>query len=311
MGSSWERHRSLAANVLIVGVLPGLLSLCLACGGGREPDPEAGVQEEADLETSQGPARAAPSLSPTGTASVSMAGGRVTIRSHAAPRLDVLRELARTAGFSLEIRALEPREITLVLVEVEPELALERLLEGEDYGLQYTTQADGRHAIARVEAGPLGAVPGDIEASAPEENVRSDPGAPARTASRRARRERQAPRNTEQVLTEDEWARLADPEPEVRLDAVEDLSVMGEGEDELIEILRRDEEALVRAAAASERATRALADALRDPDPRVVVKSIESLRMADEAVIPDLEALSDHPDASVRMAAAEAIEFLE
>ena len=123
MGTGWEEHRPLAANPPIAGFLLGLLTLCLACGDSGGPTPEASVPEPAGVELSQMPELTAPSLPPTGTASVSVEGGRVTIRSHAAPRLGVLRELARAAGFSLEVGNLEPREVTLVLVGVEPELA--------------------------------------------------------------------------------------------------------------------------------------------------------------------------------------------
>ena len=119
-------------------------------------------------------------------------------------------------------------------------------------------------------------------------------------------------------LSAEQLARIQSSEPEVRLEAVEDLSPTGEGEEELIEVLRGDRDATVRAAAAeqlefalSDESTDALLDALGDGDARVVVEAIRALRMQDETVIPDLEWLLDHPDASVRVGAAEAIEYLE
>ena len=318
MSPGRERHRPLAANPPIAGFLLGLLSLCLACGDSGGPRPEARIEEPADVELSQRPESAAPSLPPAGTASVSVEGGRVTIRSHAAPRLGVLRELAQAVGFSLEVGSLEPREITLVLVEVEPELALARLLEGAAYRLDYTPQPGGRHLIARLESG-LETLPERDEDLTAEETERALQRAPATpTAPLADPWDEEAPRAAEQLLTEDELAGLVDPSPEARLEVVERIRPTGEGEEELIAILRRDEDASVRAAAAeqltlahSEQATRALVDALRDLDPRVVVKAIEGLRMGDETVIQELQWLRDHPDASVRMAAADAIEFLE
>lgn len=342
MGTKWGRHRSPVVDVLSGGVLLGVLSLVLACGDGGGPPSEAVVRETAEVELSQEPESAAPSLPPPGSATVSVENGRVTIRSHAASRLGVLRELAWRAGFSLEATELEPREITLVLVEVEPELALARLLGGEPYSLDYTAQAGGGHVIARVETGRRSAVAvekADETAAARAHGSLREPGleslheeeadrAEDETA-RAARRSRtrltgeqdarlRPPRTRGQSLTQEDWARLRDPEPEVRLEAVEDIDAMGEGVEQLIETLLADEDASVRAAAAeqlalasSEQATYALVDALRDPDPRVVVKAIEALMLADETVIPDLEPLESHPDASVRMAATEAIEHLE
>jgi hypothetical protein len=249
---------------------------------------------------------------------VSVEGGRVIIRSHAAPRLGVLRELAQAAGFSLEVGNLEPREITLVLVDVEPEQALARLLEGEAYSLDYNPQPGGRHVIARVESG-LESLPERAADPAAEETERTVRRALATPIARPGDSwEEEASRAAEQALTEDELAGLADPDPEMRLEVVERIRPTGEGEEELIAVLRRDGDASVRAAAAeqltlahSEQATRALVDALRDPDPRVVVKAIEALRMGDDTVIQELQWLRGHPDASVRMAAADAIEFLE
>jgi len=342
MGTGRVRHRSPAMGVLVAGALSVVLCLVLGCGDGGGPHSQAVVGEAAEVARSQEPESAAPSLPAPGSARVSMESGRVTIRSHAAPRRVVLRELARTAGFSLEATDLEPREITLVLVQVEPELALARLLEGEPYGLDYTAQAGGGHVIARVVIGRRSGVAlenADEPAAARAHGALDEPGLvslsekdadraeiEAASAARRARTRlaeesdarRRPPRSREQSLTEDDWAGLEDREPEVRLEAVEELEAVGEGEEQLMEMLLADEDASVRAAAAeqlalasSEEATNALVGALRDRDPRVVVKAIEALMLADESVIPELQVLEDHPDASVRMAATEAIEHLE
>jgi hypothetical protein len=326
-------------------------SVCLACGE-RETGSVRGEAKAPAAEARHDPTGAASAAAALGAIDVSVRGDRLTIRSHAASRIAVLRELAAAADFSLEVGQLEHGNVTLVLEDVELEYALTRLLEGDAYSLYYAPDVSGGHVVALVEVGlPPGvaSLSTDVygEAGAREAGPESE----AHGEGEDQLTPEQASRVTEKVLStlmgsraqrldqtageagqsvpgdlpvgresgEDALARLTDPAPEVRLQAVEDVDLDGEGEARLIEVLHRDDDGGVRAAAAeqlvfadSERALHALVDALRDPDPRVVLNAVESLEMAaDEAVIPDLEAIRDHPDAAVRQAVAEAIEFLE
>lgn len=339
------------ANVLVASLAAVGLSVCLACGERETGSDRSGAGEPAaDARGEAG--GAAPSALALGATHVSVRGNRLTIRSHAAPRIAVLRELAAAADFELEVGQLEQGNVTLVLEDVELEYALTRLLEGHVYGVYYVPDVSGGHVVALVEVGsPTGVVSEGTDVYGEAEGLEASPESEAHEEGEDRQTAQRASRITEKVLStlmgaraqrldetpgeagrpvpgdspverepdQDALARLADPAPEVRLEAVEDVDLAGEGEARLIEVLHRDEDGAVRAAVAeqlvfaeSERAIHALVDALRDPDPRVILNAVESLEMAaDEAVIPDLEAIRDHPDAAVRQAVAEAIEFLE
>ena len=120
-------------------------------------------------------------------------------------------------------------------------------------------------------------------------------------------------------------AQLEDPDPELRLDAVEDLPVEGEGSlggdrvQRMAAVIAKDPDRRVRIAAverledaAHPDALRVLVDTLSDPDPGVVLQAIEALEFIDDrSVIPDLEPLTRDPNPEVREAAEFAIEYLQ
>jgi hypothetical protein len=113
--------------------------------------------------------------------------------------------------------------------------------------------------------------------------------------------------------------RLSDPDPDVRAGAVSDLPVNPETVVHLREILEADPDPGVRAEAARQlafadsfRAGSSLVYALGDRDPGVVIAAIEALEfVGDPSVVPELRALSAHPDQGVRRRAAGAVEFLK
>ncbi len=55
-----------------------------------------------------------------------------------------------------------------------------------------------------------------------------------------------------------------------------------------------------------------LLDALRDPEPEVVIEALDALEyVGDETLIPELAFLLEHPSPEVRERALEAIDWLE
>ena len=111
---------------------------------------------------------------------------------------------------------------------------------------------------------------------------------------------------------------LESSDPEVRSDALFDIEPEGPGLQALLEVLSDDPDPEVRGLAArqlgyagSPEATAGLVSALDDPAPEVVIEAVDALQMIDDStVIGSLEKLLQHPDAEVRAAAEDGIDFL-
>ena len=111
---------------------------------------------------------------------------------------------------------------------------------------------------------------------------------------------------------------LESSDPEERSDALFDIEPEGPGLQALLEVLSDDPEPEVRGLAArqlgyaeSPEATAGLVSALDDPAPAVVIEVVVALQMIDDStVIESLEKLLQHPDAEVREAAEDAIDYL-
>ncbi len=137
-----------------------------------------------------------------------------------------------------------------------------------------------------------------------------------------AQAERQA--DAGNAADEELLVELSNPDPAVRVDAI--WALMIDEEDDtavdhrarVIALLAADPDASVRAAAAerlgeiqSEDSTAALVAALSDPDPDVIVASIDSLEgVEDPRLLPALQTLLGVPNDEIREAAAIAIEVL-
>ena len=151
-----------------------------------------------------------------------------------------------------------------------------------------------------------------------------------RNESRRSNEDRAlAIREPERELTdrdrieEEQWEavrNLEDERLEVRVDAAESLYPDAEGIAALAAAVTDDPEAAVRVAAAESlghsledpAAVAGLLRALGDPDPEVVVAALESIEfVGDHTIIPELQFLLEHPDAEVREATLDAIDWLE
>jgi hypothetical protein len=247
---------------------------------------------------------------------VHYAGGRVSLVSRGAPLAHVLAELARAARFAVEDVGPEADRPVQARIEDAPLAeALSRVLRGSDWSAGYVSDRKGAHRLARVWLGPApssetgrAAEPDPV----PEEEI-SDPGEEPGG---------DAPRWTPDDQLRYEAEREADldsRDPQRRAEAVEELDYTSLVDFEyLVRFARDDPEPSVRVAAiealegdTSFGALRALADALGDADPEVVIAAVAALAaLEDETVVPELEALREHRDSGVRGAAEEAIESL-
>jgi hypothetical protein len=301
-----ESH-PLAVRRLGVALVTVLLAFASACG-----------REEAEAPSPAAEPEAAAAPVPRGTPRVGVVEQRVTLVSDGRTRTALLAELADKAGFALEIEeGVDPQPLVLDLRDVEVEQALALLLEGSAYGAfyEFDTYTAG-HVLARVsvQAGP------DLAAVAPRP-VRMRRRAPEPGAMPDGEERRPAYRSAAegQPGLEELAEQLDTTDAGIRAQVVSEIDPDGPGIAILAEMLSDDPDPFVRVAAAKQLgdtdtfvATRALLDALADPDPQVVVSALDGLEFAgDESVIPLLEPLLEHRDATVRTAAAEAIDFLE
>lgn len=289
--------------------LAALLAL-LACGG---PEP---------AETAKARESAPPAAASTPGVRVSRGeGGRVRVLARAAPRREVLDELARTAGFavSAEPGSLPAGDLDLDLEAASVEEALALVLADVPRHLHYEPArlGSGEAALRRVTVGRLP----DPE---PTASAEAEPPAEERTPPS-GRRPGDALPSEHERLAEIEAARAArDPEARARA-----ASLMRPEEelDALLAMLAQDPDAQVRASAASAlgdaeggetafRAGEALLAALGDPDPAVAAAAIAALEDVHD-LIPDpryrarIAPLARHPDARVRAAAASFLEWTE
>jgi hypothetical protein len=282
----------------------------VACGAGEEeraavePHPEAG---------GAAPAGEAPVPS-TGRATVAFSGGRVTLRSRGAPRVNVILQLAESVGFDLEMSEIAPATLTLDIEDAEIERALPVLLHSLPYRAEYEFDPTlARHVLARLRVGaPVAPPAGDRGAEAGGEEAEGDLAgrAPLPDPARGAQVERgpgerlRLPESLDPAVV----AELASSSPTRRVEAVSTLEPEGPGLEVLLDYLAADPDPQVRAAAAEQlgdsdaySAVRGLVAALDDPDARVVLAAVEAIDMLwDESLAPELRPLLDHPDPEVR-----------
>jgi hypothetical protein len=243
----------------------------------------------------------------------------VSALANRAPVRAVLEELAREAGFELELAGLEERaRVTLRARDARTEDVLAEALRGIPYSLDFGSGPDGGvGALLRVRVGR----PADDRTK----RVAEAPGSP--TPRDEADRE---PRviTTEEVerrsarleeLQAEILAQVEDSDSATRAEAARWLQPDVEGLAVAERLLAEDPSPDVRAAAAesladgdSVGAVSVLLGALDDPDPRVVMAALDALEFAGDAtIIPALSPLLQHRDVAVRERTIEAIEFLE
>jgi hypothetical protein len=234
---------------------------------------------------------------PSGGVAVSAeGGGRYRVVARGAPRFQVLQELARTAGFEIEVGTGDPSPLRLIELDLDgagAEEALAEILGDVPRELHYEPAAPGADAarLARVTVGLPPPVPIASATVPPPE-----PGGEGLVLHpRRGRRGAGRAQSEEDRLAEIE-AKRRSSDPADRARAAE----LMEPEQELpalLTYLADDPSGEVRARAAEsladvpegERAFRVregLLGALRDPDPAVVAAAVTSLEDLYD-VLPD------------------------
>jgi hypothetical protein len=269
-----------------------------------------------------------------GTALISFANGRVSVRSNGAERMVILERLAQKADFELVSGTLKRQSLTLRIEDAQLSEALATVLVGLRYGLELDFDAaEALHVIRRVSVGRaitgatarIAAAPTSESGWKEDEFFKRPRRRPA--AMSPAKRQRINDRSAARAgdMDPDVLVQLEDPDPEVRAEAVFQLPEFGNGADDeehfqrVTTILADDPDSSVRIAAVerigefeSAEAVTPLAQALSDSDRGVVLAAIEALESIDDpSAIPHLESLLDDFDGEIRNAADSAIQNIE
>jgi hypothetical protein len=291
---------------------PALLVLALSlrlapvsCGAEQRAATEPPALTRGEREQAVPPA--GEPLPAPGAWSVTVSGGVARIWANAAPRDEVLRELAERAGFELELGEGAVLPPLSARIEGSVDEALPIVVGPLDYCVERVFEPGlDSHRVRRVSVGP--GEPDRTEAPAPA-------GSDSQGWQRiEVLRERLEPSARLTMVFE----KLESPDPDERADAVAELEPAEEELEVLRAALEDDPAAAVRIAAAEQLAgagsygaTQALLGALADRDPEVVAAVVEGLASSgDASVIPELAALLEHREPGVRDAAARAIEAL-
>ena len=281
------------------------------------------------------PGEAAPAAGVESTLTPASAGsglqfraGRVSVARDEVLQLALLEELARRAGFELEVGSVAPRSIRVRLDDVPLLDAISVVLEGTPFRAAYAVDpSTGAHVLARLSVGELApGAPGAASAghaeSESERQARSEK-IHALIAQRRENAEeraRLAIASAEERRTREAEAieQLADTDAERRVDALAAIDPAGDAAVRVVELAKSDPDPRVRAAAVERlgdadtyQATTALLDSLADPSPQVVIAALEALEFAgDHSLIARIEPLANHPNPAVREAANSTLESL-
>ena len=299
----------------------GVLAFAAGCKADRPAQEPATASAESAASDAEPVAERA--LPQPGQSLVWIHRGAVTVLANRAPRLQVLRDLAREGRFELEIGADAQASgaVTLRAEEVSLERALARLLKDVPYTLHYAVDAESEEAtLTRLALGETNAKVG--LAKTVERREQKSQGPAPKTGREVGSRERERePDTTAYDARQAETLRqLEDRSTEVRVEAAEVVYPDAHGIEALAARLTDDPEPRVRVAAAESlgysvedpEALGALLRALHDPEPEVVITALDAIEfVGDHTVILELGFLLGHPDAEVREATAEAIWWLE
>jgi hypothetical protein len=281
----------------------------LACSG----DDDGGASTQVGAAATPAPSAAAVEpvrpLPAPGEVEISLdEKGLVTALANQAPRGAILSKLSEVLGFSLVLAAEADLGTPLTLrAEHEPiEVVLARVLAGIPNALAYEGQR-----LVRLTLGTGSGEPSVASAPPGAERRRRQPELTAEERSARAERA--------QKLWATSLENIGSADPEVRADAATWLNVnTPEGFEAATDRLAHDESPAVRAAAAETLgdadvgAVQPLLRALDDPDPNVVIATLDALEfVGDASTIPHLTPLLEHKNAEVRERTVEAIEFLQ
>jgi len=302
-------------NRLTLLTIVALAAIASGCGPQEtiEPDTniEIGSQSASDRQNFQ-----------TRRSYVEYSDGRVTIRSDGSLQLAILERLADQVGFEIVAGRTTARPISLQIERVSVIDAIAAILDGSPYTLGYDRDdASGSRVLARVEIGET------LEEAAVNA-VRTMPtnarGLRDRVASTSAQGEPRIRRNpidpADEVYVAEQaefFSSLDSPDPEARSDAADWIDLEGEAFERILSLLETDPDPDVRLTIVerlgddgSPAAIDALVDALRDPNPEVVLLVMDVLELeAEHRLISELNALLSHSDPEVREAAQDIKDF--
>ena len=290
------------AFALILGCQPGTEDATTggAASDGEHPDAPASTAPE----TSDEEGSVAFAWPKSGQAVVEIKEGGIAVISNDASQLAVLEQLAKLVGFRVVLGDVVPGSLSGALVDLEVHQAVSFILTGLPYATSYAIDtSSGRHELAAVRVGAF---------------VEVEP--PADLAERF-----EIPQNA--LGAADRWhadntslsLQLADGDPQARAKALETLDPESNDISVLSEIVASDPDAQVRAVVIDQlyfvqsyAAIQIAVRALQDPDPRVVIASLNLIEAwHDQSLVPKIDILRQHSDAQVRVRATEVVALLE
>ncbi|MGH8353007.1 MAG: HEAT repeat domain-containing protein [Pseudomonas sp.] len=281
-----------------------MLALCLSLSAC-----DAGDSEQSSISTASAPSEvtaednvavAAPAAE--SRPQVMYLRGQVSIIATDTPQLVLLAQLAKQAGFGLELFHRDWKSVTLSLSNVSVETALSSILADAPYQVSYRSAVNGvSRQIARVRVGT---------------RDQTDPAkALAKALTEKNNKNFNARPSLEVATSMDQVLSMSDP---VKVDFLAHLTPSAENLPVLVDILKNYKDTEVRIAAMASlenaeapQALNAIIEVLDDPDPQIVLAAIDSIEFAGSTEqIFALEPLLQHPSPVVQIAASEAIDFL-
>lgn len=281
-----------------------IFTLCLAlsaCDVGDSTQSSASTAPApAEVTTAEKVAVAAPTTN--SNPQIMYRSGLVSITATDTPQLVLLAQLAKQAGFGLELFHRDWKSVTLSLSNVPVETALSGILADAPYQVSYRPTVSGvSRQIERVRVGV-----GD----------KADPAeAQARALSAMNEKSFKVSPALDVATSMDQVLSMSDQE---KVGFLAHLTPSTENLPVLVDILKNYNDAEVRIAAMASlenaedpQALEAIIEVLADPDPQIVLAAIDSIEFAGSTEqIFVLEPLLQHPSPTVRTATSEAMDFL-
>lgn len=295
----------LPVRLTLVCVLAALL---IACDTNKEtdkaPSPPAATAEPVTAPTPVATNTQQPLPEP-GHYMLDLTPGNVSVRANQVSELELLEQIAATAGFELLTDDLQWNTVTVDIHADNLHAALTELVRAYPYQIVYTPDKDTQQEV-------LSAV--YISKDLPPATVAS----PNKTATK----DSSLPEEEEDLPdpeTQAQLQALQNESAEIRAAAAEDIDPTGEALLTLTELITRDPSPEVRVATAQALefsddplAIQALKACLKDEFPVVLVACIETLEhIGDSSNAAQLQPLLEHYDLTVRNSAAQAIENLQ
>jgi hypothetical protein len=316
-------HKLGQINLNIHGVAVLVLALLFCVAGCSRESPESTAAEgqpKALKKTTEKQLLLDP-----GTVTVKFSNDLLTVFSNCAPRLSVIKQVARAAGFEFVAGDVEPQTLTVRIVKSTLAQALPMLLADLPYDAEYVFDPDRKlHVLVRLHVGETQASaamapPADemeFEANAVADESWWEPPLIDDQGVDGLQREVE-----ELMIAQAElFDRVESSDSQVRAETIPEIPIAGEGLDVILDALALNPDPEVRAAAAKRLATAkgyatmdCLINALDDPVPEVALQAIRSLvAIGDRSVILNMQNVLDrHSDPTVQQALEEGIQAIE